>query len=223
MPSISLQDGVRRHYRPARGPEEGPKTCPKPALALILTLLPRCFLWDGPSRSIESPSWAHLGAILGPFWGHLGPSWAHLGPSWAHLIFGLSWALFGLLGLFKGHVELSCDCWGLLDNFSGQVGLSCDHWGWIVLRGRYSRISSLSRLFCHRLAHVLTMDDTVVLPRLLPSMRPGGMREAMHNPAAAFRPPAVSDRRRDLAIGLSGAKDGFAHSGVPDDPRTCLA
>ena len=25
------------------------------------------------------PSWGHLGAILGPFWGHRGASWGHLG------------------------------------------------------------------------------------------------------------------------------------------------
>ena len=48
-------------------------------------------------------SWAHLGAILGPFWGYLGPSWGYLGAFWGYL--GPSW---GYLGPSWG------PCWGYL-------------------------------------------------------------------------------------------------------------
>ena len=40
-------------------------------------------------------SWGHLGAILGPSWGHLGPSWGHLG------------AILGYLGAILGHFRVT--------------------------------------------------------------------------------------------------------------------
>ena len=68
----------------------------------------------------SSPSWGHLGAILGHFWVLLGPSWGdlgasvghlgsilvYLGPSWGHLgpILGPSWASWAVLGPFWGHL-----------------------------------------------------------------------------------------------------------------------
>ena len=67
------------------------------------------------------PSWAHLGAILGPCLSHLGPSWAHLGA-----IVGLPGAVLGHLEAILGHCEailghvfarcypfwwLFCVCW----------------------------------------------------------------------------------------------------------------
>ena len=50
------------------------------------------------------PSWAILGAVLGPLWPLLGPSWASLGPFWGYLgpSCGLSWTILGLCGVILG-------------------------------------------------------------------------------------------------------------------------
>ena len=57
----------------------------------------------GKARFLDfwSPSWAALGAILGPSWVVLGASWAVLGPSWA--ILGPSWGDLGaILAISRG-------------------------------------------------------------------------------------------------------------------------
>ena len=47
-------------------------------------------IFEAPPRQDRPATWGHLGAILGPSWGHLGPSWGHLGLSW--VILGPSWS-----------------------------------------------------------------------------------------------------------------------------------
>ena len=46
--------------------------------------------------------WGHLGAILGPSWGHVGPSWGHLGEILGYL--GLPWTILDHLGPSWGHL-----------------------------------------------------------------------------------------------------------------------
>ena len=64
----------------------------------------------GSKWQLGFPTWAHIGALLGPSGGPLGVSWGLLGPSWGLL--GASWGLLGglleaswsLLGASRGHL-----------------------------------------------------------------------------------------------------------------------
>ena len=81
-------------YRPPRRPKNRPQ-----GGGIIDTVTPFFDFHLGRPlgtdlRPILSPSWAHLGLILGPSWAILGSSWAILGPFWA--ILGSSWAILGL-------------------------------------------------------------------------------------------------------------------------------
>ena len=86
---------------------------------------------------IWGPSWAQLGPILGPSWGHLGPSWALLGPlgaswghpgvCWGHLgtIFGPLWSVFGPS---RGHLGPNLGpSWAQLGPTWVQLGTSWGH------------------------------------------------------------------------------------------------
>ena len=46
--------------------------------------------------------WGHLGAVLGPSWGHVGPSWGHLGEILGYL--GLPWTILDHVGPSWGHL-----------------------------------------------------------------------------------------------------------------------
>ena len=88
---------LRGRLGPPRGPQKGPKIdgILDPGWPLFRFYLPRALKTD--FEPIWGPSWAQLGAILGPSWGVLGPFWGLLGPSWAYLgqigvLLGPSWA-----------------------------------------------------------------------------------------------------------------------------------
>ena len=72
-----------------------------------------------PSWGLLVPSWAHLGAILGPSWAILGPLGAILGPSWT--ILGCLGASWDHLGSSWGHLgAILGPSWGHLS--SGPQG-----------------------------------------------------------------------------------------------------
>ena len=64
--------------------------------------------------------WGHLGAVLGPSWGHVGPGWAILGPSWGNL--GLPWATLDHLG----------PSWAILEPSWSHLGSIWFHFGSIL-------------------------------------------------------------------------------------------
>ena len=129
-------------------------------------MAPRCALrasW-GLLGALLGPSWVHLGVILG----HLGAILGHLGailePSWAilgHLgaILGPSWVIFGPSWAVVGHLGATL---GHLGAILGHLGPICDHLGAILS-------CFVARSFTR------------------PSMRPGGMREAIESAAPCRR------------------------------------
>ena len=122
------------------------------------------------------PSCGHLGAILGPIWGHLGI----LGPSWGHpgAMLGLSWRFRAPPGAIGALMELS---WGILGpswailgpawSPSGHLGVSPPQGGQKIC----SKIDLYITYLCYR---VIRVNTSFCQYRALARNRPPGLAKS---------------------------------------------
>ena len=133
-----------------RGPQHGPKSAFQIDRGSPFFGFDVGRPWQTDLGAIWDPSWGHLGPILGAPGANLGALGANLGPSWVNL--GPSWANLGNLGAILGHLG------AILGPSWCRLGPS---WGHLA-----PLLAILGPLWGHRFNR--------------PSMRPGGMREAMN-------------------------------------------
>ena len=123
-----------------------------------------------PLEPLLAASWAHLGTVLGPCWGHLGAILGHLaatlGPSWASCV--PSWAI---LGPCWGHLG---PCWAILGPFWGHLGPR-----WAILGTSWGLLALSFGLIFNILTQMGRVGD-ILLPCWTIGARsgPGGMRDA---------------------------------------------
>ena len=101
--------------------------------------------------AILGPFWGHLGAILAPSWrprGHLGVFWRRLGAFWTHLgtIVGPFQAIMGPFGPILGSLEaILGPSWGVLEPSWGLLEAS---WGHLWERPEPTPIQTETSLEC---------------------------------------------------------------------------
>ena len=154
-------------------------------------------------KPILGPSWAHLGAILGPLGPVLGPLGPILGPSWGHL--GPSWALLGHLGALPG-------CLGA---FLGPLGclfllLLVPAMFWISLGGRPSQnMAGMGR------------PDSLTGPKNGPRGSPGSSRQSKKAPSQPKRVSLLPRPRprHVLDVSRGAAFPEHGGDGPPGQPK----